>query len=175
MKTIDIESEKVDSGKKIIPQLSVDAKLIADRLEKVAVGELIEYDPIGAIIKADVQNGARGTLQSARRYLQREKHIVFEAVIGKGLKRLNDAEIVSTGIHTLARIRRTARRGASKLRCANYDTLAPEDQTRFNATASMLGAIHHVAKDKNLKLLEAEAAKTKAQISFNSTIELFKK
>ena len=172
MKPIETESET--NGKRVIPQLSVDAQLLAKRLEQVLVGEVIEYKDLNSVIKGNTQNGSRGALNAARKTIQREKQIVFEPVLGKGLKRLTDSEIVGTGTAALAKIRRSSKRAVRKLACAEYDKLKPEEQTRFNAVGAMLGALHQASKERNLKVIEGECAVAKAQLSFNATFDLFK-
>ena len=166
---------KQTESKRVIPQLSVDAQLLARHLEKVQVGEVIEYAALNKIINANVQNGARSILAAARKKVLNDERIVFDVIMGKGLKRLNDSEIIGTGTCALARIRRTSRRAVKKLACAEYDKLPTGEQTKFNAVASMLGALNQAAKDSNLRSLETKVAEARSQISFNATLDLFKK
>lgn len=159
---------------KPIAQISVDAQILAKHLASVPEGVLVKYETLNELIKADVQNGARNILQTARRVVQREENIVFECVKNEGIKRLHPAEIISTGKATIVKIRKTAKRGASKLACADFDRLTKEEKSEFLASTSILGAIHVCAKDRQLKAVTEAVEKQQDKLSFNATLALFK-
>ena len=96
-----------------IPELSIDSKMLYDRLIKAEVGAVIPYRELTEVISRDVQGPARGNMNTARHRALRHNGMVFEAVWKVGLKRLNDTEVVAVGEASLGRIRRVARRGRS--------------------------------------------------------------
>ena len=83
--------------KNSIPELSVDAQVLARRLETARPGEVVLYTELSGLIKRNVQREASSCLASARRVVQRERKAVFAAVIKIGLKRLDSVGIVGSG------------------------------------------------------------------------------
>jgi ribosomal protein L30/L7E len=134
---------------------SSDSKALARRLEATQIGEIVSYDELTKLIAEDVTKVGRGTLQTARRIVQRDHRIVFDVVRGVGLKRLNSVEIVDQSDQTRERIRRTASRGARSLTCADYDALPQEKKAKHNISAALLGAISEYASDKKFKSVES--------------------
>src|SRR5690348_7295398 len=81
---------------KTIPELSLDARLLKQRLDDVKEDEEITYDTLSEIIGRNVQNGARGCLYTALRLVRKENGAIFATVRGVGLKRLHNKAIAAT-------------------------------------------------------------------------------
>lgn len=160
--------------KKSIPELSVDSKLLYERLKKAGIGETVTYAELSGIVGRDVANGGRGTMMTARRLCQAEHQMVFGTVRKVGLKRLSDQEIVDTGEAVTKHIRKTARRGARRIACANYQALANDAKVRHNAQISLLGAIVALSKPSSIKRLEKSVAKEHEQLPVAKTLEVFR-
>ena len=157
-----------------IPELSLDAQELHRKLITVSIGEIALYAELSALIRADVTKKARGYLNTARYIAQRENRMVFAAVRGVGLKRLDDSGIIRAGQDYVGRIHRTARRGVKQTVCANYEKLSREDQVKSNSTLSMLGTLHEVTKNTVLKRLEVKVLEKQKQLPLAETLEIFK-
>jgi hypothetical protein len=161
--------------KRSIPEASIDTQYLYERLKKVGVGEMIGYDELSELVQRDVRNGAHGNLSTARNRLMRDDQMVFEAVRGKGLKRLTDAEIVSTGQSVLDRTRRAARRGFIRNTCVDYDRLADADKVKHNAYASIFNVVQAVSKGSAVRKIEGAMSDSKQVLPLAATLEAFKK
>jgi len=159
--------------KKSIFEISPDTQLLIARLEKMQKGECVQYDELSKIIGRNVQMN-RSSLLSARRILQRQG-MVFDAVSGVGIKRLDDIGIVKASQGHVFRAYQAARRGAQKLSCVDYDTLNNEDKITHNTSASILGAIALVAKPSNTKKLLKAVQEARETLPTAKTLELFSK
>ena len=158
-------------------EISVDARLLHERLKKVGVGDLISWDDLSEIISRDVRAGgpAYGALTTARRRAQKHEGIVFDPVKGKGLKRLNDAEIVETSQAKIDSVRRRSRAALRRLACVqNYEGLTSEKQVRHNTFASIFSAFATITKAGSMKRLEDQVAEAHAQLPLAKTLEAFR-
>ena len=99
--------------KKTIAEISVDARLLHQRLQSVGVGETVSWEELSQVIGRDVTAGSKGygPLSTARKRALNDDGMVFDAIPKVGLKRLTDAEIVNTGQATVDKVRRAARKG----------------------------------------------------------------
>ncbi len=158
-----------------IPELSVDAQVLARRLETVKPSEVITYAELTGLIKRDVQHEAASVLTSARRVVQREHRAVFAAVIKVGLKRLDPSGIVGFGEAGIQKMHRTARRTARTIACADYDALPNAEKIRFNTTSSLLGAMELATKPARIKALSAAVANAAAKLPTAEVLQLFSK
>ena len=159
---------------KAIPELSIDARHLQERLEKLAPGEEITWGALSEVIGRDVRGAAKGPLETARRRAQKESEIVVAAVRGVGLKRLDNAAIVTTGQSIFGTIGRAARRGVKRILCADFAELTNEQRIKHNSYVSGLGAVAHMAKPNQLKKLEGqvETASVK-ELPLARTLEVF--
>lgn len=144
---------------------SSDAKVLAHVLRNTATGQIAAYSQLTAAIARDVQSDARdvqsdarSVLETARQIVQREDKMIFDAVRGMGLKRLNDEEIVGLGDRTRDHVRRSARRVVKKMVCVDYNNLSAEKQVQHNTALSMFGLFAEIATDKSARRL-GEAVK----------------
>ena len=110
--------------KKAIAEISIETSLLYQRLASMKQDELIPYKELSDIISADVQNGARHHLTSARRKALHEDDVVTDCVPNTGIKRLKDTDIVGVGVHGINRTRRLMRRTQEKLTAVqNFDAM----------------------------------------------------
>lgn len=158
-----------------IPELSVDAQVLAKRLQAVKPGEVVTYSELSGLIKRDVQQEAASVLASARRVTQREHRAVFGAVIKVGLKRLDSAGIVGFGEAGIAKMHRVSRRTSRALACAEYETLTNADKVRFNTSASLLGAMELATKPSRIRALSDAVARASDKLPTAQVLQLFSK
>lgn len=163
----------MEQTKKSIQEMSIDTRLILQRLEKARVDETITYAELDGLIGRDVRKVAAHCLQSALRAAMR-REIVFGTVWGVGLKRLGDGELAGVGEVARQKIRRTAKRAIKKmLLVQDFDSLSNEEKVRHNASLSMLGAVAHIASTGQAKTLERRVSSTMGALPLQRTLEAF--
>lgn len=158
---------------KSIAEISVDTQVLMEALKKVLPNEVVKYSDLSLLIKSDVQKKARGYLNTARKRLMHDDSIVFESVLGVGLKRCDDSAIVDTIDHTTKRIRSVARRGGRKLSCAKYANLTKDEKLKFDTGISMLGVVSLFTKPDSQKTIEMGVKAANQKLPTNKLLELF--
>jgi hypothetical protein len=160
--------------KKTIQALSLDSKMVYERLKACNVGDLVPYKEISTLIGRDSQGVGRGAIQTARRKLLREDYMVFGVVWKEGLKRLSDLEIVATGEDTVRKIRRASSKGFRTITAVrDFDVLPNDAKVRHNTYASVLGALTMAMAAPRMKKLEGRVMEAKATLPLQKTLEAF--
>jgi hypothetical protein len=159
---------------KSIPELSVDTRLIEQRLMAAKTDEIVPYTELSGIIGRDVQSTARHVLNSAiNRGLA--NGAVFATVFNVGIKRLADVEIVATGDSAAVKMRRLARRAVRKLSLVkDFSAMPRQIQVRHNTLVSVMGAVAHFSKESAIKKVEAKVAESSQALPLGKTLEVFK-
>lgn len=163
--------------KKTIQEISVDARLLHQRLKEVGVGETITWEELSKTAGRNVSAGhaGYGALATARRRAQVDDGMVFDAVSKVGLKRLSDVDIVNTGQSTVDRVRRAARKGAKRLLSVrDFNGLPNELKIKHNAYASLLGAVAAISQEAKVHQLEKHVQNAQAALPLAKTLEVFK-
>lgn len=159
---------------KAIREISVDSQVAMKRLSQAKVGQTITYDELSTLLGRNVQREARYCLQTACRRLLTDERMVFEAVRGVGMKRLDDVGIVDVGQHYIRRVHNTARRGAKKLMCVQeFDKLPNDKKVEHNASLSVLGMLNHVTKNKEIAKIEKKVEQASGQLPLAKMLEHF--
>lgn len=161
-------------GSRTISEASPEALILYERLRKAQPGEEITYFELGKLIARNVQTIASRALYTARRRCESIDHIVFSVIRGVGLRRMLNEEIPNSAQNNIDHIRRTARKGAKKLACANYQELSQKAQLTHNTNMSLLGVLSEVSKPSGGKLLEQEIIFSQKALPIGKTMELFK-
>lgn len=162
---------------KAIPEISVDAKLLYERLKKVGIGEMISWDELSDVVSRDARAGgpAYGALTTARRRALTNEGMVFDPVFGKGLKRLGDTEIVETSQAKIDAVRRRSRQALKRLSCVqDFGALLPEQRIKHNTFASVFSAFVTITKAGPMKKLEGRVAEAQEQLPLAKTLEAFR-
>lgn len=155
-------------------QLSADTRFLVQRLQKATVGETVTYEQLGQEVGKPVVGGMPA-LQSAKRVLRRDFEMVFAAIHGVGLKRLNDVEIVGTAASTSKKLRRTAQRGVQTLTAvSDFSKLPREEQMRHSASLSIFGAVAEMNREPSIRKIEKVAEAQRGELPFAATLEAFK-
>lgn len=160
--------------KRTIPEISVDARLMLERIRKMGTGEVVSDAEFGELIGRDLMNGGYGPFMTARNRALRDYGIVLGRVRKTGYRRLSDAEIVSTGQATVDRVRRSARRAFVRMTCAEYDKLSDESKVQHNTYASVFAALVSVTKASAVKRIEKQVEKAQKELPLAATLEAFK-
>lgn len=162
--------------KKTIGEISVDARLLYERMKQAQFGDVVEYHELTNIIKRNVQNSGYGAMQTARRRCLNEDMIVFDVIENVGLKRLNPAEIANCGESFVQRAKRVSRKGIrviSAITTDQFSALSNEDKVQHNTYRSVLGVIEHMSKPAAVKKIEGAVAREQAALPLIKTLELF--
>lgn len=165
------------ADKKSIAEISVDARLLHQRLKTVGIGETVSWGDLAKIIGRDVTagNGGYSALTTARRRALMDDGMVFDAVLKVGLKRLSDQDIVATGQATVDKVRRAARKGNRRLlSIQDFDALPNEMKVKHNAYVSLLGAVVAISTDKKVHQLEQHVENARAALPLAKTLEVFR-
>ncbi|TAL03529.1 MAG: hypothetical protein EPO08_03925 [Rhodospirillaceae bacterium] len=158
-----------------VQSAAVDSIFLYERLKQAAIGDLVKYEELSAIISRDVQNDGRHYLVTARRMALRRDRIVFGVVTNVGFKRLNDIEIVSTGENVTGRIRRLSRRGLHTITAVgDFAAMPNEVRIRHNAYASVFGAIAFATKEASVKRVKEAVGSSQARLPIAGTLEAFR-
>lgn len=146
--------------KRAIPELSIDARMLYERITKLRIGEQISYSELSEIIGRDIQS-SYSILTTARNKAEREDQMVFAPVRNIGIKRLNDIGIISAGSGYIGKIRRMARRGSRKITCVkDFSSLPKDEQLKHNVSLSVLGAMEQFGSSATIKRLSGKVAST---------------
>lgn len=159
---------------KAIPEISVDAQTLMGRLKKMQKGEAVTYKELSALIAGNVQGKARGYLNTARNRLLMDEAMVFEAVRGIGIKRMDDAQIISVGEQATGKIHRASKRALRKLNCSDAGNLTNDQKVELNAAASVTGVIALMTRPAKLALIKAAVKTAENRLATGRTLDLFK-
>lgn len=152
------------TGCKTISEIGIETRMLYDALKDVVVGGTVTYSALSEIAGRDVRGDGYGSLTTARRMCQREHQMVFSAVRGVGLRRLDDGQIVDATDGDILRIRRAAKRGVERLACADYKGLPDEKKPMFNAKAAILGTLAQHSGLSQVKQIERHYANSNAPL-----------
>lgn len=137
--------------------MSIDAKLLYDKLSKLKIGDTFTYDQMSYLIKRDITLH-RGVLKTARKALESEG-VVFETIIKEGVVRVDDARKVKIAGTGMDKIRRVAKRSRKVLEAVeDFNALPLSDKVKHNALLSVYGVITEYSKPKQLNNIENSIA-----------------
>lgn len=157
-----------------IREINVDARALLARMKAAGVGEIITYDEMSELIGRDVRGGSRHVLEAARRWARRER-IIFGAVTGIGIKRLDDAGKVRVGSGMMDKIRRTSRRAAQTLAAVeDFGALPNEMKVQHNMSLSIYGIIQQATSSKmQNRISERVDGAENGVLAIKKSLELF--
>lgn len=159
---------------KTIPEISAEALTLVDELGKVGIGGVVAYKHLSDLIRSDVQKKARGSLNTARRKLQREAGILFEPIRGVGLARMSDSGIASASHSYVDKCKRVAMRNERKMECVKeFDKLAPNEKHTWLTNMTLLKFYGTVSTRKNIKRIGSAVAVVQKELPLQATLALF--
>lgn len=153
-------------------EASIEATLLAERLGKAEIGEIVKYDDLSKIIGQDVRNPhVRSRLQTALKHVLKDHRFVFAAVSNVGYKRLGDADLAKIGEASTHKIARETKRATAKMACVDLSKLTPQETSRWNAQASLLAMYSEFSKPRVVKAIEQATAKAGQRLPTAKAIE----
>ena len=162
---------------KAIPEMSVDTRLLYQRVREMKHEEIVTYTELSALVGRTVTTAARHNLHSARNKALRHDRVVTEAVVGVGVKRLADASIVEhTGDAVRRRMRRAAWKGVQKLTSVDFEGLDQAQRVKQNAELSQLSALRAFSKDSITGKIERRIgnASSPEPLALAKTLDVFR-
>jgi hypothetical protein len=114
-------------------------------------GTTIEYTILNDLINQDVQAPSPGYnfLYSARRILRSEDGQVWECVVGVGVHRCTDPEIMALPPRARRRIRRAANLLIKKVHCADLTQLDAAQQAEYRHSMLNAAIVAQFASEKD--------------------------
>lgn len=154
-----------------IGRASVEAQDLAKYLESAAIGDVFTYPQLNAAAKCDVQQ--RNTvLQTAKRIVQRQQKMVFDTIMGVGIKRLSDDEIPDFGEASIKRSRNIAKKGLRALGCADLGKMSAEAKVKAITTRTVLGLFSQSGSRK-VRCLAEQGARQSEELKIGNIEALF--
>lgn len=155
---------------------SVNTQFLVDRLSTCAMGDVVTYTELSRIAGCDVQNGHRGTLESARQIVQKDKGFVFGVVRNEGIQRMTDEEIALNAKDDIHAINRKAKKSIRRQANADYSKLSEVGKLAFNTSGTiltLLSAASSRGADKRIETAVKDSSKplslTDALVAFQAT------
>lgn len=129
---------------------------LADRLAALSIGDTLAYIEASEIAGGrDVAGRYRYLMEKAREKAEKHLGCIFECVRSVGIKRLPTAECPEVGLAAIRRVRKAAKRGASRLGRLSTNSLSIPEHKRVVAYKSMLGAIAMMADGNKARTIAA--------------------
>lgn len=155
-------------------QKSSDTLILESVLSEIEVGELATYERLSKAIGRDVRKFAFSSLRSARKSVLKDKGIVFGVEVGEGIRRLTDAEIVSSTDSDRKRVSRAAKRSVQKLTCVDFAGLTDDQKRKHISASAQLGTVVMFTSSQATKKIEKEVANGKTEtFAIGQTLKLF--
>lgn len=159
---------------KVIPQMSVDTRMLYERLKECDVGHTIPYQELSKIIGREVTGKARSVLATARRKAMTTDRMVFACVYKVGVKRLTDVDIVETSEDCVRRVRKASTRAVRRITTVDFAKLPNEAKVKHNTYLSVFGALASFTQSGALKAIEKKIGDSKEALPLAKTLEVFR-
>lgn len=160
-----------DQQQAFLPR-AIATEALIDRLRRaVEEGQdLLTYEELSVAVGDDVRRH-RGHLATARKAMERDHGIRFQAITNVGIKRATGEEVVQEGRSLIRGIQRRCRTGSQRLvRCVEPDELPPGMVPGYHMQLSVLAMVAHAVSDKTTSAIEQRAADNGARLSLSDTL-----
>ena len=150
---------------------------LLDRITSAEENEVVPYVELSGIAGDDVQNGARGLLDTARSIALKSHGVATDAVVNVGIKRLDDAGAIAVASSVPNRIHRAVRRGERYIETVDPTELDTAEQGRLSIARLHLGILNVSSRPRTYTALQKAAAKAKLprlEDIAKTTLALFK-
>jgi len=96
-------------------------------------------------------------VKTARKRLYEDNGVVFNVVRGSGIRRMNDADIVKSGVDGLIRANRASEKSMRILKCvSDFDKLSAHNKVVHNAAMSIHGVVNRISTLTALTAIEGK-------------------
>lgn len=162
------------TNKRVMFEMSADARFLIQRLSKLRMGESISYAELTKEVGKKV-TGSFGALQTAKKRLLEDENMRFEPVRGVGLRRLTDGEIVSAAKENISRLRKGAKSSSRKLFAADFSSLNNREQLNYTTHLSVFGAVASMTTQKGIDKVERSLGGRSGELPIAETLAAFTK
>ena len=153
-----------------IAEVRIETRIIADRLDKAELGDVVTYSELSALIGRDIQEVYHLTVTARNQMLAIKKY--FQAVPGVGFLRCTDKQKVASGSAYLGKMRKAGGRGARITTSVDdYDAMDRADQVRHNAQLSLFLTMRAMSTPGKVKAIEARVSEAQQRLSVKSTLD----
>lgn len=172
-------NKDMEATKRAINELSTDARVLINFITAEMVNggkEFLSYVDLSTAIGRDVRKDGYGTLNTAKKYVEKEHSILIETVTKEGIKR--SADYSGTLDRTRKHIKKAAKRSLRRVLASSIkDTaMSNTDRINVNTQASLLGAVMMFTDNKSVKKLEGSVlANQSKELPTADTIKEFMK
>ena len=165
------------STAKSIPTKSIEVQTLETLLldwTRQPPGTLLSYRELsgGAGFDVTVSPGS-GRLSRAIRNLRRDHRLKFLRIKGEGVKLANNGETVDCAGARRRHIHRAAGEALKDLAVVNVAAMSEDEKHRFNAEASIHGALFGVTSPKAVRGIESAVRATSARLPVERTLQAF--
>ena len=164
--------------KKSVGQISIDAQFLIQRLETQAQQNnysLIPYAELSALIGREVQDGARGILETAKRSLLRDRQKLFVTVRGEGIRMADNDGVIAQVKRRNKSACNSSRRAANESMAADSKSMSDEQRQQFLGAQSLAGAITLMSKPSAVKRIESSIGDSLSALPTGKVLEFFRK
>ena len=143
---------------------SADVMALMDALDRLDQDAMLSYEALSRVVGRDVKSTYRYLLVAATDRLLKTKQKAFGTVTNAGIKRLTDSEAISQCASTLGRVRRIAKKAATKAATVNFAALSNEEKLRHNGYISQMAAIVYTADSRHINRITGACQNTNPSI-----------
>jgi len=154
-----------------IVERSIATAMLVDLIAKGAAE--YSYADLSRQAGGNVQAECYGNLATAVRVVRKEHGLCYQTVRNVGIKLMESKDAATTGMASITKMHREARRGMERMGCADLSSLDNNQKIQFNAVASGLGAIGLMTQPKAIARLETAVAKHDGKLALADTLKEF--
>lgn len=158
-----------------IGEMKLETQQILKLLLSLKDDEILTYDRIRSDVGVDVQNGHRGLLTTAIKNAERETNRLFDTVFKIGIKRLVPGNSVGVLSKARDRSRHIARRAFKRSASVEFEKLTPAERLQLNLERTALAFVAEASTDKSVKRLQSAVETSGDAMTFQKTLEHFKR
>lgn len=169
--------EQEQAEQKAIPTISAEADILAARLAKLALNEVLTYEEMSKLVRESVQERGRGWLNTARNKVQRELSYVIVTVPKVGVRRAQGNDYLGIASTARERTRRAARKALKQsllMPKDEFEQLDNQKKTQLNTDRTVLGTIDHFTRPKQQGLIQERVRVANNRLAIGEVLELGK-
>lgn len=148
---------------------------LVDVFVGIKENEVVPYAELAARCKID-ERSVRCRLQSAKKIVLREHHVVIDVVRGVGVARLSQKDVTAPVGRAIGRMRSAARTGHRLLKngITDFEKLPRETRSTVFMHQAVVGAVMLATDRSSRRMLKSHAEITNSEINIGRTLEMLK-
>lgn len=145
-----------NGSKRSIPEMSVDTRVLIERLKKVEVGEFVSYQELSDLVGRNVQGNAYGNLSTARHRLEMDEEMQFGTVRSQGLRRLDALGVMGGTDGAIHQCHKKMSKEARRLARIDPSGLEPDKKPELHLKAAHVQVLAYQTAPKVQRKLESK-------------------